>query len=93
MNNQPTTSLTLVPKEKPMEQPNRKEQVLDILKKGTLGILKFSSKAVFYLPSREEHMAIRGLKIAALIHSAYEAFVPEDEGDDVPTSDTNEPTS
>lgn len=92
MNNQ-NISLTLVPKEKHMEQPNRKKQALEILKKGALGILKFSSKAVFYLPRREEHMAVRGLKVAALIHSAYEAFLPEDNKDDVPNSDTNEPTS
>ncbi len=62
--------------------PDLKETAWKVAK----GLLDFSTKAVFYIPGRKDHVVMKALKGGALLHSAYSAWKNNKDGE----SDDNE---
>lgn len=60
--------------------PDLKETAWKVAK----GLLDFSTRAVFYIPGRKDHVAMKILKGGALLHSAYSAWEKnkDDESDE-----------
>ena len=51
-----------------------KPDLKETAKKVAKGLLDFSTKAVFYIPGKKDHVAMKVLKGGALVHSAYSAW-------------------
>ena len=58
-------------------RPDLKETAWKVAK----GLLDFSTRAVFYIPGRKDHVAMKVLKGGALLHSAYSAWKNNKDGE------------
>ena len=57
------------------------ESTKEKAKKIAKGVLDFSTRAVFYVPYRKDHLVVKVLKGAALLHSAYAAYKGNEDGE------------